>query len=106
MIKVDIKTKQGKIVLIKVEGHANYSNKGKDIVCAGVSAVIIGGANSFEKEIIKKQVYCKIDQDIAKIKVEDYTIISIQNKLDVIVTQLKAISENYSKYVKIKKEEI
>ena len=32
----------------KVSGHANYDEPGKDIVCAGVSAVTVGSINSVE----------------------------------------------------------
>ena len=106
MIKVTIKTKKDKIVLISVEGHANFADFGKDIVCAGVSAVIIGGINAFEKETINKQVYCHVDENIAKIKVEDYDSKYLQEKLAVIVKQLASIEDAYPKNVKIKKEEI
>ena len=36
MIKVNIEDK-----LITIKGHANYDDKGKDIVCASVSSIVI-----------------------------------------------------------------
>ncbi|WP_327078082.1 ribosomal-processing cysteine protease Prp [Peribacillus frigoritolerans] len=38
----------GKIMSYRSEGHANYDVHGKDIVCAGVSAVTFGTFNSIE----------------------------------------------------------
>jgi uncharacterized protein len=36
------------IMSFAIEGHAKYANPGKDIVCAGVSAVSVGTVNSIE----------------------------------------------------------
>ena len=41
MIKV---LKKGSI--IKISGHANYDEKGKDIVCASVSSIVITTINA------------------------------------------------------------
>lgn len=35
---------------LKVIGHANFANDGNDIICAGVSAIILGSLNWFEKK--------------------------------------------------------
>ena len=37
------------IVSFKVAGHANYAERGKDIVCAAVSAVTVGTVNSIQE---------------------------------------------------------
>ncbi|MCR2802639.1 ribosomal-processing cysteine protease Prp [Paenibacillus soyae] len=37
-----------RIVSFAVEGHAKYAKPGKDIVCAGVSAVSVGTVNAIE----------------------------------------------------------
>ena len=50
MIKVNIEKNNAKITSLKVSGHSNYDEKGKDIVCAGVSAVVVGGINSLLNE--------------------------------------------------------
>ena len=47
--------KEKKIILKKfeLEGHALFDINGKDIVCAGVSAILIGGINAInEMELI------------------------------------------------------
>jgi uncharacterized protein len=38
-----------RIVSFAVEGHAKYAKPGKDIVCAGVSAVSVGTVNAIEE---------------------------------------------------------
>ena len=42
MIKVDL-TKEN---VITISGHANYDDKGKDIVCASVSSIVITTINA------------------------------------------------------------
>ncbi len=39
----------GRIRKFSVSGHARYDDPGKDIVCAGVSAVTVGAVNAIEK---------------------------------------------------------
>lgn len=41
MIKVQIKRNNKYITQIKIKGHAQFGEYGKDLVCAGVSAVAI-----------------------------------------------------------------
>ncbi|WP_168123750.1 ribosomal-processing cysteine protease Prp [Paenibacillus sp. HB172176] len=38
-----------RVASFAVEGHAKYAKPGKDIVCAGVSAVSVGTVNSIEQ---------------------------------------------------------
>jgi len=39
----------GRIRKFSVSGHAGFDDPGKDIVCAGVSAVTVGAVNAIEK---------------------------------------------------------
>lgn len=49
MIKVSIyKNEEGRIHGFHSEGHAGFDKRGKDIVCAAVSALIINAMNSIE----------------------------------------------------------
>ena len=52
MIEIKIIESQG---LIEVKGHAMYDDKGKDIVCAGVSSITTGFVNYFEKLALKEK---------------------------------------------------
>ena len=49
MIQVTVQWKMKRIVSFEMTGHANYSEHGSDIVCAGVSALAITTVNSIEK---------------------------------------------------------
>ena len=49
MIKVDIAYKGKGIESILIKGHANCGDYGKDLVCAGVSAVSVGALNALEE---------------------------------------------------------
>lgn len=48
MITVTVFNKQGKIVGVQLEGHAEFGKKGKDIVCSAVSILYINLVNSLE----------------------------------------------------------
>ena len=44
-----IKNEQGENVGFRCIGHAGFARRGKDIVCAGVSALVLNTINSIEK---------------------------------------------------------
>lgn len=47
MVRVEIRRRpDGTIAGFRMTGHAEYAEAGKDIVCAGVSAVAIGTVNA------------------------------------------------------------
>lgn len=49
MITIEIvRSADGRIRQFTVSGHAGYDKPGKDIVCAGVSAVTVGAVNAIE----------------------------------------------------------
>lgn len=49
MIYVTIeKNAQDEITSFKVEGHAGYAPSGRDVVCAAVSALVVGTINGLE----------------------------------------------------------
>lgn len=97
MITIEI-TKNKDINKIEVKGHADFDLKGKDIVCAGVSAVTYAGLNSLTK-ISLYEVSVK----------EGLTIIDFCNQIsehdkivaEVMINGYKSIAEEFSKNVKI-----
>jgi len=108
MIKVRILRMNQRIVGFIVKGHANYDEYGKDIVCAGVSAIAVGGLNAVAKAL---------NNDLTKFKVEmseGYTSLNVldtekedlQTILETIEIQFKTIEETYSKYIKIIEQEV
>ena len=72
MVKVFVKYQNNEIVELTIQGHANYDEKGKDIVCAAVSSIVITSVNGImrlQKESIDFQ---ETDAEInIKIKKQD-----------------------------------
>ncbi len=87
---------------ITISGHANYNEKGQDIVCSSVSSIVmttINAINSLEEGAIKSIVK------------EGYTEIIILNNslivtklLENMINCLKSVEKNYPKNIKIKEE--
>ena len=100
MIKIKINKTSNKYSSLLVSGHSNYDEHGKDIVCAGVSAVVVGGLNALINEN-KRKISAKVDDGYVNIDVLDLNDNNIQLIMDVIVIQLKSIEESYKKYIKI-----
>lgn len=61
MIKVSFKKINTKWVSYTLQGHANFADHGKDIVCAAVSALAITTTNNIER-LAKYQPICSIDE--------------------------------------------
>ena len=95
MIKVNIKNN-----IIVITGHAGYDDFGKDIVCAGVSAIVTGGLNALTNEN-KNKISCVIKDGYVNVDVLDINDDKLQLIMDVIIIQLKTIEESYKKYIKI-----
>lgn len=103
MIKIKINKTDNKYDSLEVSGHSNYDEHGKDIVCAGVSAVVVGGLNALTNEN-KNKVSCKVRDGYVNVDVLDLNDDKIQLIMDVIIIQLKSIEESYKKYIKIYEE--
>jgi len=105
MIRVKIERDEaGAIRSYSVKGHADYAARGKDIVCAGVSAVTVGTVNSIEKltgtrlEVKVKSglLQASVPEDLEWDKLE-----KVQLLLESMVTMLSTIEETYGDYITI-----
>ncbi|EGZ31316.1 ribosomal-processing cysteine protease Prp [Malacoplasma iowae] len=82
----------------QVRNHSNYDVHNRDIVCAGVSAVVLGSINWFqEKDILDIVVDNTIPIVKLKIKLNPKTIAG----LGLIKNQLQEISRSYADYVSL-----
>ncbi len=85
---------------IKVTGHAEYAESGKDIVCSSVSTAFIMTVNQIE-------LFEKINDINYKLESGDFElkILSQSNEVDKIILNfvhtVKSLEEQYSKYIKI-----
>ena len=79
-----------------INGHAEYNDHGKDIVCAGVSAISQGFINSFNKDEIS----------VLNVSEEGQIIFTLKKEMDpdilnIISSQLKTIAIAYPKEINI-----
>lgn len=102
MIKVKFILNSNTLNTIEVIGHANFAEKGNDIVCSAVSAILYTCLNSLKslnkKDIEIKDGYCKI-LNLQNIDEHDKTVI------EVFKNGMEMISDEYSKNLKIIYEE-
>lgn len=101
MIYGVIKRKNLKITSLEVSGHAEYDKRGKDIVCAGVSAVVIGGFNALAQKNL--EVDFLVNDNVSKVEIKSMNE-ELQIILETMVIQLKTIQQSYKKYLNIKEE--
>jgi len=107
MIRVAIERSQAdrRIRSVHVSGHAEFAEPGKDIVCAGVSAVSVGTVNAIhrlldirlehemDKGLLDFRVPDALDEQIAK---------SVQLLLESMVVMLQTIQTSYGQYITIR----
>ena len=100
MIKVTIyKTERQEYAGFDMEGHAGYAEAGEDIVCAGVSALVINALNSIER-FTDDETSCVSDEDTGSI---EFRFDGIPSLLDSMILGLEEIedSNDYEKYIDI-----
>lgn len=105
MIKVIIHKEKNQIKEIKVSGHADSAEYGKDLVCAGVSTTCIGIANALCQNGFLSRGTIDLKNGFIDVKVNQLSERD-QVVLETFETILMTIEESYSKYIKITKMEV
>ena len=107
MIQVVIKENHQQILDIKISGHANSDERGKDLVCAGVTISCVGVANALVKNHFLDRQMGSIDiqKGFAHIEVNQSDSV-VQVILETFVTILETIEDTQSKYIKNTKMEV
>ena len=108
MIKVDFKTKGGKIVQGTIKGHAQYAES-DDIVCASVSSVafaILNGIEnvvgvSFGYETNDGYLYFTMPDDLKPLQAE-----RVNDFLETLYLHLKELENQYKENIKVSKTEV
>ncbi len=62
MIRVNCYFKNNHLYRFRVEGHADFASHGSDIVCAGVSTLVINTINSIEKFLDEEIMLDDVDK--------------------------------------------
>lgn len=101
MVKTNFYYQKDKIVKVEVSGHSNFDQIGKDIVCAGISAIVFGTLNALDNLVSQQEV--KILEPETKVVIEVLKPSdSNQMILQTMFWQLKTISNQYRKNIIIK----
>ena len=98
MIKIEATRKNGKITNLTVKGHADSAPHGKDLICAAVSSIVVGGCNALANPDCFTIKIDNGDASINEIKhpnEHDYQV------LETMLIQLKTVEETNSKYVNV-----
>ncbi|WHY76334.1 ribosomal-processing cysteine protease Prp [Neobacillus sp. WH10] len=113
MIGITItRTESGLIQSFEMSGHALFADRGKDIVCAGVSAVSVGAINAVhELTGVTPDLEHRADGFLRCVVPEELPNDiheKIQLILEAMVVSLRTIEEEYGKHIKItfKKQEV
>jgi len=94
MIKVEIKDN-----LITIKGHAGYDDKGKDIVCASVSSIVITTINAIVEINPEAIDYSDLDNEIIIRKIKEDDIVN--KLLNNMILLLESLEKDYKEYIKI-----
>ena len=109
MIYVDIikAMDDDRIISVTVEGHANYSEPGSDIVCSAISALTIGAVNSVEillhidlKPELGEQEDGYLAWSVPKLD-DHYTDEKLQLLMKSMQESILMIEKEYNKYIRV-----
>jgi uncharacterized protein YsxB (DUF464 family) len=94
MIKLELKDN-----LITIKGHAGYDDKGKDIVCASVSSIVITTINAIIEINPDSIDYSDLDNEIIIRKLKEDEIVN--KLLNNMILLLENLEKDYKDYIKI-----
>ena len=104
-VKVDRERDTKRITGFRVEGHALFAESGKDIVCAGVSAVTVGTVNAAEA-VAGVALTAKMESGLLDVTVPEGLPepkqASLQLLLESMVVMLHTIERSYGKHIRLK----
>ena len=100
MIRINVQKENNQIKKITLEGHANYEEYGKDIVCAAVSATYLCTVNAI-LSLNEKLIQVKNNQDLQEIIVINYDA-TINILLNNMVNCLKSLEKQYPKNINLR----
>lgn len=95
MIKVDL----SKDKIITVSGHSGYEERGKDIVCASISSIVITTINAIIEIDNDAIDYSDLDNKIViRVIKEDEIVNKLINNM---ILLLESLEKDYKEYIKI-----
>lgn len=95
MTKINIESGK-KNILVKAEGHSGYAEEGFDIVCAGISALLIAFARAVGCKLIAERIRS------GDFFVECRRTKKTRHALEMLILGLKFIQDSYPENLKLK----
>ncbi len=89
----------------KISGHSGYAEEGHDIICASVSSAAIMAANTIT-EILHINAEVTEDDGLLIFNLSENEAEKSSVILDGLKLHLTALSEQYTKYIKVKNSEV
>ena len=103
MTEISVGLLEGRTISLSAAGHSGYSEKGQDIVCAGVSALVQALLYGFETVLRVEGLTIEIDDERAVISIDwrNCTSGDMDILVETIVGSLKKIAGVYPDHVRI-----
>jgi uncharacterized protein YsxB (DUF464 family) len=110
MIRITIQRDvRQQIFAFRVSGHAEYDRSGKDIVCAGVSAITVGTVNAIES-LLKIRLESSMNKGLLSVSIPHISDVALAEKsqllLESMVVMLQTIEQSYGKYIAMDNKKI
>ena len=108
MITVSVYKKDGKMTGFSMVGHAGFAKRGKDIVCAAVSILVLNTINAVES-FTGDTFHYEEDEEKGLIDFEILSEISPQTELlfNTLMLGLSGLQEEYgTKYIRFQAKEV
>lgn len=106
-VKVYRRDEDHKISSFVVEGHAEFAQSGKDIVCAGVSTVTVGTVNAIEA-LLGVTLQTSMNLGLLSVSIPDEFEHELSAKLQLLLesmlVMLRSIEDSYGAYITIKEQ--
>lgn len=107
MIHVTIKKSATNIIGFQFDGHAGYAEAGEDIVCAGVSALVLNTINSIEA-LTNARFTCEMKEEDGFVSFE--LVDTDDREADLLLQSLylgvNSIQETYNDYIQVTIREV
>ena len=96
---INYSIKYGSSIIVKIEGHADYSEEGTDIICASVSSIVTMTVNLVDNFGYKFNDV-KLEKGFASFNIKsDDVIIKIVTTLEELLDSLAKKNPNYIKRI-------
>ncbi|HPF84373.1 MAG TPA: ribosomal-processing cysteine protease Prp [Aminivibrio sp.] len=103
MTEISVGLQAGRKVAIVAAGHTGFSERGSDVVCAGVSALVQALYYGFHEVLKQKELRSSVDKKNAKMSLDwaECPASEVDVLAETIIGSLKEIARVYPDHVRI-----